>query len=81
MHVLDVVQLKIKHQFEETYNFVEALVFPAICNPLKNQKISSLKQNMELISELDLATSGDDESTHTCGYFDRSSSLFYFFLW
>ena len=81
MHVLDVVQLKIKHQFKEKYNFVEALVVPAICNPLKNQKISSSKQSMELISELDLATSGDDESTHTCGYFDRSSSLFYFFLW
>ena len=64
MQVLDVVQLKIKHQFKEKYNFVEALVVPAICNPLKNQKISSSKQNMELISELDLATSGDDESTH-----------------
>ena len=81
MHVLDFVRLKIKHQFEEKYNFVEVLVVPAICNLLKNQKISSLKQNMELISELDLATSGDDESTHTCGYFDRNSSLFYFFLW
>ena len=64
MHVLDVVQLKLKHQFEKKYNFVEALVVPAICNPLKNQKISSLKQNMEFISELDLATSGDDKSTH-----------------
>ena len=27
MQVLDVVQLKIKHQFEEKYNFVEALIF------------------------------------------------------
>ena len=60
MQVLDVVQLKTKHQFEEKYNFVEALVVPAICSPLKNQKISSLKQNMEFISELDLAGSEDD---------------------
>ena len=63
MQVLD-VQLKIKHQFEEKYNFVEALVVPAICSPLKKQKISSLKQNMEFISELNLAGYEDDESTH-----------------
>ena len=64
MQVLDVVQLKIKHQFEEKYNFVEALVVPVICSPLKNQNISTLKQNMEFISELDLADFEDDESTH-----------------
>ena len=33
MQVLNVVQLKTKHQFEEKYNFVEALVVPAICSP------------------------------------------------
>ena len=64
MHVLDVVQLKIKHQFEEKYSFVEALVVPVICSPLKNQNISTVKQNMEFISELDLADSEDDETTH-----------------
>ena len=64
MQVLDVVQLKIKHQFEEKYNFVEALVVPVICSPLKNQNISTLKQKMEFISELDLADFEDDESTH-----------------
>ena len=46
MQVLDVVQLKIK----EKYNFVEALVVPVICSPLKNQNISTVKQNMEFIS-------------------------------
>ena len=64
MQVLYVAQLKIKHQFAEKYNFVEAFVVPVICSSLKNQNISTLKQNMEFISELDLASSGDDESTH-----------------
>ena len=34
MQDLDVVQLKIKHQSEEKYNFVEALVVPVIFRPL-----------------------------------------------
>ena len=42
MQVLD-VQLKIKHQFEEKYNFVEALVVPVIYSPLKNQNLFTLK--------------------------------------
>ena len=63
MQILYVVQLKIKHQFEEKYNFVKALVVPVICSSLKNQNTSTLKQNMEFISELDLATSGNNEST------------------
>ena len=63
MQILYVVQLKIKHQFEEKYNFVKALVVPVICSSLKNQNTSTLKQNMELISKLDLATSGNNEST------------------
>ena len=67
MQVLDVVQLKIKYQFEEKYNFVEALVVPGICSPLKNGNISTVKQNMEFFSELDLADFEDDESTHESG--------------
>ena len=67
MQVLDVVQLKIKYQFEEKYNFVEALVVPGICSPLKNGNISAVKQNMEFVSELDLADFEDDESTHESG--------------
>ena len=63
MQILYVVQLKIKHQFEEKYNFVKALVVPVICSSLKNQNTSTLKQNMEFISELDLAASGNNEST------------------
>ena len=43
MQVPDVVQLKIKHQFEEKYNFVEALVVPVIYSPLKKQNIFTLK--------------------------------------
>ena len=43
MQILYVVQLKIKHQFEEKYNFVEALVVPVIYSPLKNQNIFTLK--------------------------------------
>ena len=62
--ILDVAQLKIKHQFEEKYNLVEALVVLVIYSPLKNQNISTVKQNMEFISELDLADFEDDESTH-----------------
>ena len=64
MQVLDVIQLKIKHQFEEKYNFVEAFVVPVICSPLKNQNISAIKENKECVSELDLADFEDDESTH-----------------
>ena len=64
MQVLDVVQLKTKHQFGEKYNFVEALVVPVIRSPLKNQNISTVKQNVEFISKLDLADFEDDESTH-----------------
>ena len=37
MQVVDVVQLKIKHQFKEKYNFVEALVVSVIGSLLKNQ--------------------------------------------
>ena len=64
MQVLDVVQLKIKHQFEEKYNFVEAFLVPVICSPLKNRNISVIKENQEFVSELDLADFEDDESTH-----------------
>ena len=64
MQILDVVQLKIKHQFEEKYNLVEALVVLVICSPLKNQNMSTVKKNKEFISELDLADFEDDESTH-----------------
>ena len=64
MQVLNVVQLKINYQFEEKYNFVKALVIPVICSPLKNQNISTVKQNMQFISELDLADLEDDDSTH-----------------
>ena len=35
--ILDVAQLKIKHQFEEKYNLVEALVVLAIYSPLKTK--------------------------------------------
>ena len=35
-----------------------------ICSPLKNQNISTLKQNMEFNPELDLADSEDEKSTH-----------------
>ena len=64
MQVLDIFQLKIKHQFEKKYNFVEALVVPVIYSPLKNQNISTVKENMEFISELDLADFEDDATTH-----------------
>ena len=77
MQILDVVQLKIKHQFEEKYNLVEALVVLVTCSPLKNQNISTVIKNMEFFSELDLADFEDKESTHepfllTRRYFDRS---------
>ena len=64
MQVLNVVQLKINYQFEEKYNLVKALVIPVICSPLKNQNISTVKQNMQFIFELDLADLEDDDSTH-----------------
>ena len=64
MPVLDVAQLKIKHQFEEKYNFVEAFLVPVICSPLKNRNITVIKENQEFVSELDLADFEDDESTH-----------------
>ena len=64
MQILDVVQLKIKHQFEEKYNLVEVLVVLVICSPLKNQNMSTVKKNMEFISELDLGDFEDNESTH-----------------
>ena len=35
-----------------------------ICSPLKNQSISTIKENYEFVSELDLADFEDDESTH-----------------
>ena len=64
MQVLNVVQLKINYQFEEKYNLVKALVIPVICSPLKNQNISTVKQNIQFIFELDLADLEDDDSTH-----------------
>ena len=64
MQVVDVVQLKIKHQFKEKYNFVEALVVSVIRSLSKNQIRSTVKKNMGFISELDLADFEDDESTH-----------------
>ena len=36
----DVIQVKVKHQFTNEYTFIEALSYPLICKPLKNQEIS-----------------------------------------
>ena len=57
MQVLDVVQVKIKHLFEVS-------VVSEMCCLLKNQNSSTVKQNMEFISELDLADCEGDESVH-----------------
>ena len=59
VQVLDVVQLKIKHQVKEKYKVV-----PVICSSLKNQNISTVKQNLQFNSELYFADFEDDETTH-----------------
>ena len=64
MQVLDVVQLKINHQFEEKYKFVEALVVPVICSPLKNENMSTVKQNIEFVSKIDFPDFEDYETMH-----------------
>ena len=60
---MDVVQIN-RHQFEEKYSFIEAAVGPVTCNPLKNQNVYKVKQNMEFICEQNLADFEDEESTH-----------------
>ena len=82
MQALDAGQLKIKHQFEGKYNFVEVLIVPVMCSPLKNQNISTVKQNIEFISELCLTDFENDETMHESrvGILIGVDSYFNFFL-
>ena len=48
--ILDVVQLKIKHRFDDKFLFIEALVVPEICSPLKAQNISVAQKEYDVIS-------------------------------
>ena len=44
---LDVVQVKIKDKFENTFTLIEALCVPTICSPLTSQHIASAKNIVE----------------------------------
>ena len=49
------MQLKIKHRFDDKFLFIEALVVPEICSPLKAQNISVAQKEYDVISKLKLA--------------------------
>ena len=66
LQVLDVVQLKVKHRFKDSFMFIEALIVPVICSPLKKQHFSASKENNKFLSNLTLADFEDDESSHEC---------------
>ena len=55
LETLDVVQLKIKHRYENRCIFVEALCYPVICKPLKNQEIAFDRSKFGNFSKLELA--------------------------
>ena len=56
---LDVVEFKIKHQLENSYFFVEALVYPVIYSDIKGQLIPVAKEQYDHISRLTLANLED----------------------
>ena len=62
LETLDVVQAKVKHRFTNEYTFIEALCYPLLCKPLRNQEISLAKRSYENLSSLDLADFNEDNS-------------------
>ena len=62
LETLDVVQAKVKHRFTNEYTFIEALCYPLLCKPLRNQEISLAKRSYENLSSLDLADFKEDNS-------------------
>ena len=62
LETLDVVQLKIKHRYENRCIFIEALCYPVICKPLKNQEIAFVRSKFGNISKLELADFNENSS-------------------
>ena len=60
---LDVVELKIKHRFENSYSVVEALVYPVICSDIKGQLVSVAKEQYDHISRLTLVNFDDQNES------------------
>ena len=56
---LDVVEFKIKHQLENSYSFVEALVYPVMYSDIKGQLVPVAKEQYDHISRLTLANLED----------------------
>ena len=56
------MQAKVKHRFTNEYTFIEALCYPLLCKPLRNQEISLAKRSYENLSSLDLADFNEDNS-------------------
>ena len=56
---LDVVEFKIKHHLENSYSFVEALVYQVIYSDIKGQLVPVAKEQYDHISRLTLANLED----------------------
>ena len=62
LETLDVVQLKIKHRYENRCIFIEALCYPVICKPLKNQEIAFVRSKFGNFSKLELEDFNENSS-------------------
>ena len=80
LKILDVVQIKIKHRFENKFVSVEALVHPVICRDLKGQLISVAKEKYNHISKLTLADFEEESETFPVGILIGVENYYDFFL-
>ena len=58
----DVSQLKSKHRHENRCIFIEALCYPVICKPLKNQEIAFVRNKFGNFSKLESADFNENSS-------------------
>ena len=55
LETIDVVQLKVKHRYQNSCIFIEALCYPIICRSLKNQEIAFVRSKFGNFTKLELA--------------------------
>ena len=55
LETIDVVQLKVKHRYQNSFIFIEALCYPIICRSLKNQEIAFVRSKFGNFTKLELA--------------------------
>ena len=64
---IDVVQLKIKHRDKVRFVFIETIVCPVICSPLKQKEKEFVKNNYQHLYHLKLADRNEASSECVVG--------------